>query len=400
MTDHEWEQLTQEFLGKVLWQPQAVLELQVPIDAVHPRWQALYAEMQRRVVAGEPLGLNDMVLDLARWLRAQSTAGPSVVELSRLTDFGPAALPYFATQLQRAHHRRRVLTYCESLKTRETIALEAVMGELSALTEDGGQQALIPLEQAKREYVAGGGAIPCVALDHGALDATWHWTDGGLHIIAGRPGMGKTSLLVWCLQALLRREVPTLLVSLEMTRDELVGCMASSWVNGPGWIHDGGGLTVEHVVGLATLAQRAYGIRCVLIDYLQLLRTSARYDSREQQVAAITGTLKQLAKRLRCPVVVAAQLNRLVEQSSTKRPSLGHLRESGAVEQDADSVALLYRPEYYLRMEKKTVPPEQMGLCELSIAKQRRFPTGTVYAHWVPRSNNWTWGTSALEVQP
>ena len=128
----------------------------------------------------------------------------------------------------------------------------------------------------------------------------------------------------------------------------------------------------------------------MIVDYLQLLRTVERYHSREQQVGYISSSLKELARKMECPVIALCQLNREVEATKTKRPLLSHLRESGSIEADADSVVLIYRPEYYYRLEKKPTPPGEEGLVELSIAKQRNRETGVITARWDHSDGSWT----------
>ena len=115
-----------------------------------------------------------------------------------------------------------------------------------------------------------------------------------------------------------------------------------------------------------------YDIRLLVLDYLQLLRgTGKRYESRQQEISDMSRSLKALARELDVPVVVLSQLNRKVENRPNKRPQLSDLRESGAIEQDADVVLLLVRPDYY-------DPDDKPGMAELIVAKQRNGPVGAV----------------------
>jgi replicative DNA helicase len=115
-------------------------------------------------------------------------------------------------------------------------------------------------------------------------------------------------------------------------------------------------------------------VKIIFVDYLQLLRTPYRSATRQEEVAEISRNLKALAKELNIPVAALAQLSRQVEQRSDKRPQLADLRESGQIEQDADLIIFIHRPEYY----KKNPPPEEKGLAEIIVAKQRQGPTGIV----------------------
>jgi replicative DNA helicase len=125
--------------------------------------------------------------------------------------------------------------------------------------------------------------------------------------------------------------------------------------------------------------KRRHGIGLIVIDYLQLIEPDEKNPSREQQIAQITRRLKYLAKEMNVPVVALAQLNRGVELRTDKRPRLADLRESGAIEQDADVVMFLHRPEAY-------DPEDRPGEAELIIAKNRNGPTGIVTLTWVKES--------------
>jgi replicative DNA helicase len=126
-----------------------------------------------------------------------------------------------------------------------------------------------------------------------------------------------------------------------------------------------------------------YSIQVVFVDYLQLMsdRLAAR-ENRQQEISTISRGLKALARELNIPVVAMAQLNRQVEVRGSNRPRMSDLRESGAIEQDADVVILLHREEYYLEKDKKDVPDEVRGQAELIIDKQRNGPTGIVKLHF------------------
>jgi replicative DNA helicase len=124
---------------------------------------------------------------------------------------------------------------------------------------------------------------------------------------------------------------------------------------------------------LRRLQSEVGDIGLVILDYLQLMQGRQRVESRQQEISSITRALKALAKELAVPVVALSQLSRAVEQRKPPRPQLSDLRESGAIEQDADVVALLYRDEFYNKEDS-----EEKGIAEVNIAKQRNGPTGVV----------------------
>lgn len=223
-----------------------------------------------------------------------------------------------------------------------------------------------------------------------------------LVIIAGRPGMGKTSFALNVAQNVgIRHSRGVLIFSLEMSRHELAlralcsegdvdfhqlrtrHLPQSGWnslmaaartiAGAPIYIDDSATLSMLELTAKARRMQREKGIELVMVDYLQLLSSGARHDNRQAEVAAVSRGLKALAKTLHIPVVALAQLSRKPEERGDKRPQLSDLRETGQLEQDADLVAFLYRDEVYNKNN-----PENTGLAELIVAKHRNGPTGTI----------------------
>lgn len=216
-------------------------------------------------------------------------------------------------------------------------------------------------------------------------------------VVAARPSMGKTSLCLNIAQHIASQGTPVAIFSLEMSKEQLVQRLLSAeamipgqrlktgdmetddWpklvsamgkLNIPIFIDDSPTLTVMDIRARTRRLAQKHGIGLVIIDYLQLI--SGHGESRQQQITEISRSLKALARETNCPVIALSQLSRAVEQRQDKHPILADLRESGAIEQDADLVAFIYRDEYY------NPDSEKAGTAEVIIAKQRNGPTGKV----------------------
>jgi replicative DNA helicase len=230
--------------------------------------------------------------------------------------------------------------------------------------------------------------------------AGFHPSD--LIIVAGRPAMGKTSLaLNMAVSAAQQTGRPALVFSLEMSKDQLVRRMLSSEgrvngermrsnsLKGDDWprlieaanvlsgveiyLDDSSPMTPIEIRAKSRRLFSEKGLALIVIDYLQLMHSGGRRtDNREQEISEISRTLKALAKELKVPVIALSQLNRGVESRQDKRPMMSDLRESGAIEQDADLILFVYRDEVYNKETKDE------GIAEIIIGKQRSGPTGTV----------------------
>jgi len=161
----------------------------------------------------------------------------------------------------------------------------------------------------------------------------------------------------------------------------------------PIFIDDSSALTPLELRAKARRLKSRKDVKLIIIDYLQLMKLSRRIESRQQEIAEISLCLKNLAKELEIPVIAVSQLSRRPEGRADYRPKLSDLRESGAIEQDADVVLLLFRKDYY------SDDPEVKGICEVIIAKQRNGPVGTVeltFLHEYTRFEDIAW----LEEEP
>ncbi|MFA5323992.1 MAG: replicative DNA helicase [Smithella sp.] len=224
-----------------------------------------------------------------------------------------------------------------------------------------------------------------------------------LIIIAGRPSMGKTAFaLNIALHAAMEAQTTAAIFSLEMSKEQLAFRLLSSeakvdsqrlrkgflgetdWPklttaagrlsDAPLFIDDTPAITVLEMKAKSRRLKADSGLGLIVVDYIQLMRSGNYRDSREQEISEISRSLKALAKELRVPVVALSQLNRKVEDRTNRRPQMADLRESGAIEQDADVIAFIYRDEVYNKSDDNI----DKGIAEIIIAKQRNGPTDTV----------------------
>ncbi len=258
------------------------------------------------------------------------------------------------------------------------------------------------------------------------------WQNSDLVIIAARPAMGKTAfVLSMACNMAVRQKIPVAMFSLEMSNVQLVNRLISNvcelagskirsgQLNDEEWRHldvkikelydvplyvdDTPSLSVFELRTKARRLVRDYGVKIIIIDYLQLMNASGMsYNSRQEEVSTISRSLKGLAKELNIPIIALSQLNRSVENRvgtdanspDTKRPQLSDLRESGAIEQDADMVCFIHRPEYY-KIYKDQHGNDLHGIAEIIIAKHRNGAVGDVrmrfigeYARFANRSED------------
>lgn len=248
------------------------------------------------------------------------------------------------------------------------------------------------------------------------------WQRSNLIIIAARPGMGKTAFVLSMARNMaVDKKRPVAIFSLEMSANDLVTRLASSeltiaqdslrkakltdqqWekvINGmealaeaPLYIDDTPGLTLFALRAKCRRLKQQHKIQCIIIDYLQLMNSdnSGRQTNREQEISTISRSLKGLAKELDIPVIALSQLNRGVESrtAASKRPQLSDLRESGAIEQDADMVLFIYRPEYY-KIETFEDGQASAGLADIIIAKHRNGALDDVRLRFIKEQAKFT----------
>ena len=287
------------------------------------------------------------------------------------------------------------------------------------------EQAIKQIEEAKkRDNNMSGLATGFHELDR----VTLGWQNSDLIIIAARPAMGKTAFVLSMAKNMaVNYNTPVAVFSLEMSNLQLVNRLIVNtceipadnikrgdlqpwqWdqlltkinilYEAPLYIDDTPSLSVFELRTKARRLVREHGVKIIIIDYLQLMNASGmEYGSREQEVSTISRSLKQLAKELNIPIIALSQLNRSVESLGTgsdatgKRPQLSDLRESGAIEQDADLVCFIHRPEYYLKTSEDGANNDIRGKAEIIIAKHRNGATKDVVLRFVSelaRFENW-----------
>jgi replicative DNA helicase len=234
---------------------------------------------------------------------------------------------------------------------------------------------------------------------------------GEMIIVAARPSMGKTALAMNIIEAIAAdSRLPCAVFSLEMSKQQLAQRMLCSrgeidahklrkgmlqsheysklasvvgeLAKAPIWVDDSAGLTMLELRAKARRLKLQHDIKCIMIDYMQLMDQPG-VDSRQEQVSMISRGIKAVARELRIPVICLSQLNRATEGRDGHRPRMSDLRESGSIEQDADVIMLLHREDYYKMSDPDFVPD---NIAELIIAKQRNGPTGTVKLTFDPKT--------------
>ena len=256
------------------------------------------------------------------------------------------------------------------------------------------------------------------------------WQNSDLIIIAARPAMGKTAFVLSMAKNMaVDRNIPVAIFTLEMANVQLVKRLISNvadlngekiksgqlspeeWsrlntnirkmYSAPMYLDETPGLSITELRTKARRLVRERDVKLIMIDYLQLMNaTGLKLGSREQEVSTISRSLKALAKELNIPIIALSQLNRSTETREDKRPVLSDLRESGAIEQDADIVCFIHRPEYYTKSTEDKNGNDIRGLAELIVAKHRSGAVGDVKLRFVSqyaRFENWDEGFQMVQ---
>ncbi|MBU3936571.1 MAG: replicative DNA helicase [Proteobacteria bacterium] len=374
---------------------------------------------------GEPLDLITVSNLLKDNNKLDAIGGPSY--LATLTDIVPVAanIAYYAKIVREKAILRRLIQTGTEIASRcyeEQDDIDGLLDDVEQtvfeISRAKSGQSYHPLKTVisstfkyieqlyeRKEHITG---VPTEYHDFDKMTAGLQRSD--LIILAGRPSMGKTALAVNMVQnAALLHKVPVAIFSLEMSKEQLGMRMLCSisrvdaqrlrtgflkeqdWPKltrsvgmlseAPIYIDDTPAITVLEMRAKARRLKTEHNIGMVVVDYLQLMRGRSNAQSREQEISEISRSLKAMAKELSIPVIALSQLNRSLESRPNKRPQLSDLRESGAIEQDADLIIFIYRDEVYNKAEDNP----KKGIAEIIIGKQRNGPTGTVELAFLDR---------------
>jgi replicative DNA helicase len=408
-------------LGGILLDPEAAtraIEVVLPEAFYHPAHARIYRAMIALFSKHEPIDVMTLSEEMRKSGDLESAGGISF--LAELVDSVPSAanIEHYAKIVLDKYILRQLIGASTNI-SRECYRAEHDAGTIL----DEAEQKIFRVSESRvsqgfahikdilkerfeeiqrvhesRESVTG---LSTGFIDLDKYTAGFH--PGDLVIVAGRPSMGKTSFALNIAQHVaLDSKRPVAIFSLEMSKELLVQRLLCSEAQvdaqkvrrgftsakdierltnaagllseAPVFIDDTPAITTLDIRARARRLKVERDISMIVIDYLQLARTSDRVENRQQEISSISRSMKALAKELKVPVVALSQLSRAVEaRGGDKRPMLSDLRESGAIEQDADLVLFLYRPEFY-----DPGDPEKEGKAELIIGKQRNGPTGTV----------------------
>lgn len=415
----------QSVIGSMLLDRDAIMTVAgmlIRDDFYNPMYGLLFEIITELFNEGKPAD----ILTVQNRLK-EKDAPPEIYELKYFTELigavpTSANVRFYAEIVKNEAMKRRTIKVTESiandcylgkkstdeiLQDTEKQIFDLVQRKGSGDTEDIRSIVLKTIENIENA-AKNRGAVTGIATGFYDLDyKTAGLQRSDLILVAARPSMGKTAFVLNIAEFVaLRSKVPTAIFSLEMSRTQLVNRILAmnskvdsqairtgdlkddDWVKlmesarltgeSPLMIDDTPGISIGELRSKCRKFKLEKNLGLVIIDYLQLMSGGKKSESRQQEISEISRSLKALAREINCPVIALSQLSRAVEQRDDKRPMLSDLRESGAIEQDADVVMFIYRDEYYTK-EKC----EEPGVAEIIIGKQRNGPTGIVKLAWL-----------------
>lgn len=409
----------QAVLGSMMIDKDAVyaaMEVLRPDDFYKEAHKLIYEGILSLDTKGEPIDMITLTEEMRQQNTLEKVGGAAYI--ATIANLVPSAanVQHYANIVAEKSILRRLIRYANNIASRcyedqedAYELLDSAEKMILEIAEDRNASGLILLKEAlsevleKIEQMAGKKGhitgVPSFFVDLDRFTSGWQPSD--LIILAARPAMGKTSFGLNIAQnAATKGNISTAIFSLEMSREQLVQRLMSSeaaidqhklrtgrlldeeWVRltraaqplstAKLYIDDTPAISILELRAKARRLKAEKGLGLIVIDYLQLIQVNKRIENRQQEISEISRSLKALARELNVPVLALSQLSRAVEHTQDKRPSLSHLRESGALEQDADLVMFIYREDYY---KPDTDKP---GVAEIIIAKHRNGPTGIV----------------------
>lgn len=419
----------QSFLGALLLDKDAIIKVG---DAVQP--DDFYRDIHRMIYEAmvdlfkkrEPIDLLSLSTRLDERKQLELIGGRAyIITLSNSVPTSAHIAHYAEIIVKKATLRRLISTATEiaSMGFHESDEvskmLDSAEQRLFAISQKHTKQSFVPMSNVLEsafdridELHREKGKLRGIATGYTELDALL----GGLQksdlvILAARPSVGKTSLAMDIARnAATKNRVPVGVISLEMSKEQLVDRMICSEANVDLWrmrtgrLSEGGGsddfARIGHALGTLSEApiwiddsptssimeirtkarrlQMEHGLGLIIIDYLQLMESKGKIENRVLEISEITRSLKGLARELNVPVVALSQLSRAVEMTKPAIPKLAHLRESGSIEQDADVVMFIYRKAADRNYRIEDIPMEERNIAELHVAKHRNGPTGVI----------------------
>lgn len=447
----------QAVLGALMLEKDAysvVCDLLKPESFYDPTNSMVYAAIQQLGAAQKPIDMLTVTEQLRLDGNLEKIGGPVVVSELTSRVLSGANVEYHARIVAQKYLARELISFSSDISSKAfdevndvDDLLQEAEGRLFEISQRNVKKDVTQInpviEQAiKQIQAAANRASGLSGLESGfhELDKlTSGWQNSDLIIIAARPAMGKTAFVLSMAKNMaVNYEIPVAIFSLEMSNVQLVNRLISNVCELGGekiksgqlspmewdqlmsrvkelqdarlYIDDTPSLSILELRTKARRLVREHQVRFIIIDYLQLMNaTGMKFGSREQEVSMISRSLKQLAKELDIPIVALSQLNRSVEtrgkdgDRDSKRPQLSDLRESGAIEQDADIVCFIHRPEYYLRSDTDMEGRNIRGLAEFIVAKHRSGRVDDVKMRFrkeFARFENWEEGpmVSAVSV--
>lgn len=418
-----------------------VCDILKPASFYEPKHQRIYEAIQSLGVAQQPIDMLTVVEQLRRNDTLEEIGGPVVIsELTSRVASG-ANVEFHARIVAQKYLARELISFAAAIEGKAfdesndiDDLLQEAEGKLFEISQRNVKKEVTQIDPVigqaiEQIQVAANRKSGLSGLESGfhELDKlTSGWQSSDLIIIAARPAMGKTAFVLSMAKNMaVNYNTPVAIFSLEMSNLQLVNRLISNvcelesqkiksgqlsdieWdqlmsrvkhlYSAPLFIDDTPSLSILELRTKARRLVREHQVKFIIIDYLQLMNAAGmKFGSREQEVSMISRSLKQLAKELNIPIVALSQLNRSVESrqgSDGKRPQLSDLRESGAIEQDADIVCFIHRPEYYTRSSEDANGNDIRGLAEFIVAKHRSGSVDDVKLRFkarFARFENWT----------